>query len=95
MDKWEQLKLVLVTLVMVDAAGEEIEMEQPEGGDLCWSHLHDTDIWHDFACLATLNGEQLHDDCDMQELNRVKKRMRNYYWHGSQLFLMGCWCTLM
>jgi len=56
---------------MVDAAGEETEMEQPEGGDLGWSHLQDTDIWHDFACLATLNGEQLHDDCDMQELNRV------------------------
>lgn len=65
------MKLVLVTLVMVDAAGVETEMEQPEGGDLGWSHLQDTDIWHDFACLATLNGEQLHDDCDMQELNRV------------------------
>jgi hypothetical protein len=89
------LKLVLVTLVMVDAAGEETEMGQPEGGDFCWSSLHDTDIWHDFACLATLNGEQLHEYCDTQELNRVEKRKRNHYWHGDQLILMGCWCTLM
>jgi hypothetical protein len=80
---------------LVDAAGEETEMEQPDGGDLHWSSLHDSDIWHDFACLATLNGEQLHENCDTQELNRVKKQMRNYYWHADQLFLMGCWCTLM
>jgi hypothetical protein len=61
-----------VTLVTIDAAGKETEMEQP-GGDLDWSRLHNMDIWHDFACLSTLNGEQLHEDCDTQELNRVKK----------------------
>jgi len=66
------LKLVPVTLVTVDAVGEETKMEQP-GRDLHWSNLHNIDIWHDFACLSTLNGEQLHEDCDTHKLNRVSK----------------------
>ncbi len=82
------MKLVLVTLVMIDAAGEETEMEQ-QGGDLHWSSLHNMDIWHDFACLSTLNGEQLHEDCDTQKINMVKKQIRNCNWHGDQLFLNG------
>jgi len=67
---------VLVTLVTIDVVGEETEMEQPRG-DLHWSNLHNMDIWHDFPCLFTLNGEQLHDDCDTQKINMVNKQIRN------------------
>jgi hypothetical protein len=77
-----------VTLVTIDAAGEETEMEQP-GGDLRWSSLHNMDIWHDFACLSTLNCEQSHEDCDTQKINMVKKQIRNCDWHRDQPFLNG------
>jgi len=86
-DKEQQLELVLAAqrLAHEDAHWASDSRSKEAGAD----DSNQTDIWEDAVCIGWLKEGFLPDGVNPQEMRRVRKRAKQYYWKDGKLYFKG------